>query len=111
MLVSQGHLERFRGRPEAWQELSLDVSTEELFSTERAFSYTDLYAMLGNENAVLWLTPRAAVMPVDGRGVHAWMLLDGSCRFLFKADGKEIYRRFAMSFFDCWQQAPFIQYF
>jgi hypothetical protein len=28
------------------QELDLDVSTEELLSAERAFTYADLYAML-----------------------------------------------------------------
>jgi hypothetical protein len=91
MLESQGLLDRFRGRPEDLQELSLDVSIEEFLSAERAFSYTDLYAMLGNKNAVVWLTPHAAVMPFGGDGIHAWIVLDGSCRFFFKADGKEIY--------------------
>jgi hypothetical protein len=90
MLESQGHLERFRGRPEDLQELNLDVSTEALLSSERAYTYADLYAMLGNENALVWLTPHAAVMPAGGKGIHAWMLLDGSCRSRFKADGKEI---------------------
>jgi hypothetical protein len=77
MLESQGHLERFRGRPKDLQELNLDVSTEELLSSERAYTYADLYAMLGNENAVLWLTPHAAVVPDRGKGLYAWMLLYG----------------------------------
>jgi hypothetical protein len=42
-------------------ELNLDVSTEELLSAERAFTYADLYAMLGNGKTVAWLTPHAAV--------------------------------------------------
>jgi hypothetical protein len=33
---------------EFFEELNLDVSTEELLSAERAFTYADLYAMLGN---------------------------------------------------------------
>jgi hypothetical protein len=38
-------------------QLKLDVSTEELLSAERAFTYADVYAMLGNEDTVAWLTP------------------------------------------------------
>jgi hypothetical protein len=76
--------------PEDLQELNLDVSTEEFISAERAFTYADLYAMLGNENAVVWLTPHAAVMPDRGRWIHAWMLLEGSCRYHFIAGGKEL---------------------
>jgi hypothetical protein len=91
LLESQGRLVEFKGRPELLQELNLDVSTEELLSAERAFTYTDLYTMLENENTVLWLTPHAAVMPVDGRGDYSWKLRDGLCRFCFSADGKEIY--------------------
>jgi hypothetical protein len=89
MSESQGRLESFRGDPELLQELNLDVSTDELLSAERAFTFTDFYAMLGEENALVWLTPHAAVMNVDGRGIYAWLLLDGSCRFFLKADGKE----------------------
>jgi hypothetical protein len=91
LLESQGRLVEFKGRPELLQELILDVSIEELLSAERAFTYADLYAMLANENAVVWLTPHAAVMPVDGRGDYSWKLRDGLCRFCFSADGKEIY--------------------
>jgi hypothetical protein len=61
---------RFRDRfetdflisPEELQELKLDVPTEEFLSADKAFTYADLYAMLANENAVLWLTPHAAVI-------------------------------------------------
>jgi hypothetical protein len=91
VLESQGRLERFRRRPEHLQEVNLDVSTERLLSAERAFSYTDLYAILGNENAVVWMAPHAAVMPVDGRGIHACMLLDWSGYSRFSADGKALF--------------------
>ena len=82
MLESRGCFQ-----PEDLQELNLDVSIEELLSAERAFTYTDLYAMLGNQSAVMWLTPYAAVMPDRWRGIP----LNGSCRFRFEADGKAIY--------------------
>jgi hypothetical protein len=72
---------------ELLQELELDVSTAEFLSTERMFAYADLYAVLVNPNEVARLTPHAAVMPERGRGIHPWMLLDGSC---FKADGKVV---------------------
>jgi hypothetical protein len=90
---SQGRLESFRGLdpPELLQELSMDVSTEELLSAETAFTYADLYAMLGNENAVVWLTPHAVAMPDRGTGVYPWMFLYGLCRSRFKADGKELF--------------------
>jgi hypothetical protein len=91
MLESQLRLESFRGDPELLQELSMNVSTEELLSAERAFTYADLYAMLGNENAVVWLTPHAAVMPVDGRGFYPWIQMNGSRRSRFRADGKGLY--------------------
>jgi hypothetical protein len=87
MLESQGRLEIFRDRAEDLQELNLDVSTERLL--------TDLYAMLENENAAVWMTPHAGVMPAMGGGIY--MLLDGSCRFRFNADGKGIHA-FAFSF-------------
>jgi hypothetical protein len=92
MLESQGRLENLRGDPELLQELGMDVSTEELLTAERAFTYADLYAMLGNEKAVVWMTPHAAVMPVGGIGMKGWILLDGSCRSYFlKTDGKELF--------------------
>jgi hypothetical protein len=61
ILESQGRLQELRGNPELLQELDLDVSTEELLSAERAFTYAELY-----EYAVLWLTHYASVVPVDG---------------------------------------------
>jgi hypothetical protein len=42
---------------ELLRELNLDVSTEEFLSAERAFTYADLYAMIGNGDTVVWLTP------------------------------------------------------
>jgi hypothetical protein len=84
-----GFLRRFRRHPEL-QELNLDVSTEELLSAERAFTYADLYATLGNINTVVWLTPHAAVARQVGSAVNAWEQLDESYHFSFTADGKEI---------------------
>jgi hypothetical protein len=67
ILESQFSVEVLRyNRAERLQELNLNVSTEELLSAERAFTYADLYAMLGNQNTFAWLTPHAAVVPVDG---------------------------------------------
>jgi hypothetical protein len=77
--------------PRGLQELNLDVSTEEFLSAERAFIYTDLYAMLGNENTVLWLTPHAAVARADGSVEQSWRPLDGSCQFYFIVDDKDIF--------------------
>jgi hypothetical protein len=88
---SQSHLDRFNDRPEDLQELNLDVSTERLLSAEREFSYTDLYAMLGNENAVVWMTPHAAVVPEGGKGLNYCRRSgDQPWRFSFSADGKDI---------------------
>jgi hypothetical protein len=70
MLESQGRLEMLRGR--LWPELNLDVSTEELVSTNGSFTYADLYAMLGNEDKVAWLTPHVAVTRAYGRMLHYW---------------------------------------
>jgi hypothetical protein len=72
------------------QEFNLDVSTAELLSVESAFTYADLYTMLGKGKMVVWLTPHAAVMPVDGRWIDPWMLLDRSCHIRFDVDGKKI---------------------
>jgi hypothetical protein len=71
---------------EPFQELNLDVSTEELLSAEKAFTYADLYATLGNEDTVAWLTPHASVSRVDGGARTAWQQLDESCHFCFSAD-------------------------
>jgi hypothetical protein len=70
-LESQGRI----GRPAILQELNLDVSTEELRSAERAFTYADLYAMLGNGQTIAWLTPHAAVARKGGRGESYWVHL------------------------------------
>jgi hypothetical protein len=48
------------------QERNLDVSIQELLTAERSFTYADLYAMLGNKYAVLWLTPCIAVARAGG---------------------------------------------
>jgi hypothetical protein len=66
--------------PEGLQELNLNLSTEELLSADRAFTYADLFAMLGNKSTVAWITPHTYVT--------YGMLLDGSCRSCFNADGK-----------------------
>jgi hypothetical protein len=92
LVGSQDRLERFRDHyPELWQELNLDVSTEVLLSAERAFTYADLYALLGNEDAVAWLTPHAAITRPYGIVAQSWESVDESHRsFSFVADGKEI---------------------
>jgi hypothetical protein len=93
ILESQGRLELLRIHGcEQIQEVNLDVSTEEFLSAVRAFTYADLYAMLGNEDTIAWLTPHAAVNRRRGNGTafNAWGRLDGPCGFRFSADGKEI---------------------
>jgi hypothetical protein len=93
LLESQVRPEELRRyyHPELFQELNLDVSTEELLSSERAFAYTDLYAMLGNRNTVAWLTPHTAVTLEADRGVVCcWRKLNGSCHFSFSVDGTDI---------------------
>jgi hypothetical protein len=86
IIESQGRLVP----PEGLQELNLDVSTDEFLTAERAFTYADLYAMLGNRNTFAWLTQHTAVAREGRQGVHSWGELQGSCRFSFSADGKEI---------------------
>jgi hypothetical protein len=79
---------------EGLQELNLDVSTDEFLSAESGFTYTDLYAMVGNEYTVLWLTPHAAVVRAspDEGGVwrEYWDRMDEPFHFCFTADGKRI---------------------
>jgi hypothetical protein len=84
---SQGHPEEFRGNPELLQELNLDVSTEELLGAEGAFTYANLYDMLGNGEMVAWLTPHVAVAR-RGAIAQSWTSLWR--HFYFNADGKEI---------------------
>jgi hypothetical protein len=111
ILESQGWVRR---HPELFQERNLNVSTEELLSAERGFTYADSYAMLGNGETVVWLTPHAAVARNGGRAMRHWNYREETtCSFCFSADGKNIvalastppsiYWRFAILFFDCWQ--------
>jgi hypothetical protein len=92
LLASQGRLEERRGyHPALFRERNLNVSTEQFLSTERAFTYADLYGMLGKEDAVTWLTPHVAVVHGGGRAMRFWSQLTGeSHRFTFNADGTEI---------------------
>jgi hypothetical protein len=73
------------------RELNLDVSTEALLSAERAFTYSDVYAMLGIEYTLAWITPHAAFTREGGRLVRYWWELDGTSHFHFDAEGKEIF--------------------
>jgi hypothetical protein len=77
---------------EELQEQNLDISIEELLSAERAFTYADLYAMLGNVDTVVWLTPHAAVVPARGSVEDFGERMDEAyrSRFNFDADGKGI---------------------
>jgi hypothetical protein len=93
LLENQGKLEEFKESD--WEEfntlkeLNLDVSTEELFSGERGFTYADLYAMLGNQNTVLWLTPLAGVVRVGGNAHDFSNKLDRIRLFSVNADRKQ----------------------
>jgi hypothetical protein len=91
LIVSQGGQEEdLRSHGELLQELNLNVSTDELLSAERAFTYADFYAMLGNPNTIAWLTPHAGIAREDGRARRYWLQLDESCHFRFTVDGKDI---------------------
>jgi hypothetical protein len=76
--------------PEHLQELYLNVSTQELLSAERGFTFAGLYAMLGNDDTVLWLTPHAAVAPADGLADKIHDCIEDGSTFTFNADGKGI---------------------
>jgi hypothetical protein len=56
--------------PEWLRELNLDVLTDEFLSIERGFIYADVVEMLGNGDTIAWLTPNAAIVDADGRGMH-----------------------------------------
>jgi hypothetical protein len=71
-------------------ELHLDVSTEEFLSADKAFTYTNMYAMFENVDTVLWLTPHACVAHAAWRGVHYCDHLEKPYRFGFDADGNDI---------------------
>jgi hypothetical protein len=84
IVESQGGRHRFR---EWGPELNLDVSTEELLCPERAFTYADLYAMLGNRNnTIAWLTPHVAV----AGEIFCGPLGAFDCAFRLNADGKRM---------------------
>jgi hypothetical protein len=80
----------FGGNPEGLRELNLDVSTEELLSAKRGFTYTDLYAVLGNDETVVWLTPHAAVMRGSGRANRCCSTIL-AYRLFINADGKKLF--------------------
>jgi hypothetical protein len=89
---SEGRLNEFEDFPE---ELALDVSTEDLLSAERAFTFADLYTMLGNgEDMVAWLTPHASVMQ-DYNSVilcsSSRLQDDDDYALSFIADGEQVY--------------------
>jgi hypothetical protein len=69
------------------QELNLDVSTEDLLSAERVFTYADLYAMFENEKTVAWLTPNGSVMCEGGRTLLSSYYLLSDYTFTFVVDG------------------------
>jgi hypothetical protein len=76
---------------EYYRELNLNVSIEELLNAESSFTYADLYAMLGDEDTLLWLTPHAAVARDDGPMMEYWgSCLDESIKLSFSADGEDI---------------------
>jgi hypothetical protein len=93
--------------------LMLDVSTEE-FSALKGRLRTRTYADLGDGKMVAWLTQCAVLCQVIKAECVAC-----NCMLVphhFNADGKEIspgslheHLEIAMLFFDCWQQASFIQ--
>jgi hypothetical protein len=91
ILESQGRLEELREQnPEPLQELNLEVSTEELVSAERVFTYADLYALLESGDTVAWLTPHAAIVCEGGIATIAWNQLENeSHSFSFSAEDKE----------------------
>jgi hypothetical protein len=76
--------------PEPLQELNLNVSTEEFLCAERAFTFADLYEMLGNEDTVAWLTPHAAVVRNHGEAVQNWNMFEESYGICYSVDGKDI---------------------
>jgi hypothetical protein len=89
---SQGIFADEFGAPnlELLRELNLDVSTEEFLSAERAFTFADIYAMIGNEDTIAWLTPHAAVSRRYGTAEHAWSNLDETCELCCGVDGEDI---------------------
>jgi hypothetical protein len=89
IVESLGRLEAYRSHPRGFQELNLDISTEEFLSAETAFTYTDLYTVLRNVDTVVWLTPHAAVMRESGMTFSLGLRV-GLSRFYIFAEGKNI---------------------
>jgi hypothetical protein len=87
ILKSQGQ----HGPHEWLRELNLDVSTEKLLSAERAFTYADLYAMLGNDDMIVWMTPHTAVVRATRTAACHSLNLQNDHRFSFNVDGKDMY--------------------
>jgi hypothetical protein len=87
ILESQGRVQMLRGWG-AMPELNLDVSTNELLSAERAFTYADLHAMIGTPNTVVWLTPNAAIASIDGIITGLWGERDEAVPLNFTVDDK-----------------------
>jgi hypothetical protein len=81
---------RYGDTPEWLRELKLDVSTKELLSAEKAFTYADLYAMLKDGETAVQLTPHAFVVGKNGRAFLCPYHRQSNFRFSFNADGKEI---------------------
>jgi hypothetical protein len=92
ILESQGDLQDFRGHflLEVLQELNLDVSTEDLLSAENAFTYADLYAMLGNEDTMAWLTPHTYLVRADGRAALCSDHVPDCYQITFNVDSQKI---------------------
>jgi hypothetical protein len=92
ILESQGRLDAItRYHPEILQELNLNVSTDDFLSAERAFTFTDLYAMLENRRRVLWLTPHPSVVRPGGLTNSSTAFVGGSYCFSVIVDRKKIY--------------------
>jgi hypothetical protein len=81
---------RSRGHPEPFQELNLDVSTEELLSAERAFTYADLHAMLGKKDTIAWLSPHAAVVREHDTAPVKKSILENEIIVSFNVNGKKL---------------------
>jgi hypothetical protein len=91
IVESQGRLPQFDGSSVLLQELKLEVSIDDLLSAGRAFTYADLYDMLGDRNKVAWLTPHAAVVRQNDFLCSSYLSLRDTYRFSFDVDGESIF--------------------
>jgi hypothetical protein len=73
--------------PGGLQELNLDISTEELLSAERGFTYEALHAMIRDGHTIAWLTPHASVVRANTYAENCWVQLPASYRFYVFVDG------------------------